>query len=69
MHLVLTPAHPWPGQQMRGRRTNLLRKTPSQPLIPAPKEFYQLDDNYLNPIGDNLDLLIQTQINADCVFA
>ncbi|MBD2425439.1 hypothetical protein [Phormidium sp. FACHB-1136] len=35
------------------------------PQISHPDEFYQLDDNPLNPIGDNLDLLIQTQINAD----
>jgi hypothetical protein len=38
---------------------------PSLPLISHPDEFYQVDDNPLNPIGDNLDLLIQTQINAD----
>lgn len=37
----------------------------TQPLISHPDEFYQLDDNPLNPLGDNLDLLIQTQINAD----
>ena len=37
----------------------------SLPLISHPDEFYQLDDNPLNPIGDNLDLLIQTQINQD----
>ena len=37
----------------------------SQPLVTHPDEFYQLDDNPLNPIGDNLDLLIQTQINQD----
>ena len=38
---------------------------PSLPLVTHPDEFYQLDDNPLNPIGDNLDLLIQTQINQD----
>jgi hypothetical protein len=38
---------------------------PSLPLISHPDEFYQLDDNPLNPMGDNLDLLIQTQINED----
>ncbi|MGF1567503.1 MAG: hypothetical protein ACFCVD_05455 [Nodosilinea sp.] len=38
---------------------------PSLPLISHPDEFYQLDDNPLNPLGDNLDLLIQTQINQD----
>ena len=38
---------------------------PSLPLISHPDEFYQLDDNPLNPLGDNLDLLIQTQINED----
>ncbi len=38
---------------------------PTLPLISHPDEFYQLDDNPLNPIGDNLDLLIQTQINQD----
>jgi len=37
----------------------------TQPQISDPDEFYQLDNNPLNPIGDNLDLLIQTQINAD----
>jgi hypothetical protein len=38
---------------------------PTLPLIAHPDEFYQLDDNPLNPIGDNLDLLIQAQINED----
>ncbi|NMF86306.1 hypothetical protein [Nodosilinea sp. P-1105] len=38
---------------------------PSLPLVTHPDEFYQLDDNPLNPVGDNLDLLIQTQINQD----
>jgi hypothetical protein len=37
----------------------------AQPQISHPDEFYQLDDNPLNPLGDNLDLLIQTQINED----
>lgn len=37
----------------------------TQPLISHPDDFYQLDDNPLNPIGNNLDLLIQTQINED----
>lgn len=37
----------------------------SQPRVSHPDEFYQLDDNPLNPVGDNLDLLIQTQINQD----
>lgn len=38
---------------------------PSLPLISHPDDLYQLDDNPLNPVGDNLDLLIQTQINED----
>ncbi|PZO45820.1 MAG: hypothetical protein DCF17_00280 [Shackletoniella antarctica] len=38
---------------------------PSLPLVSHPDDFYQLDDNPLNPVGDSLDLLIQTQINQD----
>jgi hypothetical protein len=37
----------------------------SDPLISHPDELYQLEDNPLNPVGDSLDVLIQTEINED----
>jgi hypothetical protein len=40
-------------------------ETEALPTVTDPDEFYQFDDNPLNPLGNSLDLLIQTQINAD----
>ena len=37
----------------------------TEPLISHPDELYELEDNPLNPIGDSLDVLIQTEINED----
>jgi hypothetical protein len=39
--------------------------TEDLPTVSDPDEFYQFDDNPLNPLGSSLDLLIQTQINGD----
>jgi hypothetical protein len=40
-------------------------ETEALPTVSDPDEFYQFDDNPLNPLGSSLDLLIQTQINGD----
>jgi hypothetical protein len=38
---------------------------PAMTTISDMEDIYQLDDNPLNPAGNSLDLLIQTQINND----
>jgi hypothetical protein len=40
----------------------------SLPLISHPDEFYQLDDNPLNPIGDNLDPLMSRYLTYETVL-